>query len=55
VVEVMAAGNPLTQDDFLRLVASAEQSSEHPLAQAVVEMARAMNRTLEAADEIQPL
>jgi Cu2+-exporting ATPase len=30
VVEVAAAGNPLSQDELVRLVASAEQSSEHP-------------------------
>jgi P-type Cu2+ transporter len=40
VVEVVAAGNPLAEGDLLRLVASAEQSSEHPLAQAVVNEAR---------------
>jgi len=32
VVDVAAAGNPLSQDEVVRLVASAEQSSEHPLA-----------------------
>jgi Cu2+-exporting ATPase len=46
----MATGNPLTQDELLRLVASAEQSSEHPLAQAVVEKARAQNLALEAVE-----
>ena len=40
VVEVAAAGNPLSQDELVRLVASAEQSSEHPLAQAVVDYAK---------------
>jgi len=50
VVEVMAAGNPLTQDELLQLVASAEQGSEHPLAQAVVEKAKAQNLTLEAVE-----
>ena len=49
VVEVMAAGNPLTQDEMLRLVASAEQSSEHPLAQAIVDKAKAQNLKLEDA------
>jgi len=47
VVEVMAAGNPLSQDELLRLVASVEQSSEHPLAQAIVEKAKAQNLVLE--------
>jgi Cu2+-exporting ATPase len=47
VVEVMAAGNSLSQDELLRLVASAEQSSEHPLAQAIVDKAKAQKLTLE--------
>ena len=47
VVEVTAAGNPLTQDELLRLVASAEQSSEHPLAQAMVDRAKAQNLKME--------
>ena len=48
VVEIVAAGNPLTQDELLRLVASAEQSSEHPLAQAIVDKAKAQRVKLEA-------
>lgn len=40
VVEIRTAGNPVSEADMLRLVASAEQSSEHPLAQAVIEHAR---------------
>ncbi|MBZ0157055.1 MAG: copper-translocating P-type ATPase [Alphaproteobacteria bacterium] len=40
VVEVVAAGNPFSEEELLKFVASAEQSSEHPLAQAVVEYAR---------------
>ncbi|MCG2785781.1 MAG: cadmium-translocating P-type ATPase [Anaerolineae bacterium] len=47
VVEVMAASSTLTQDEMLRLVASAEQSSEHPLAQAIVDKAKAQNLKLE--------
>ncbi|HEY4688325.1 MAG TPA: heavy metal translocating P-type ATPase [Anaerolineae bacterium] len=39
----------LTTDDLLRLVASAEQSSEHPLAQAIVDKAKAQDLTLETA------
>jgi P-type Cu2+ transporter len=49
VVEIAAAGNPLTETELLRLVASAEQSSEHPLAQAIVDKAKAQNLALEAA------
>jgi Cu2+-exporting ATPase len=50
VVEVMAAGNPINQEELMRLVASAEQSSEHPLAQAVIDRARAQNLALEDVD-----
>ena len=50
VVEVMAAGNPINQDELIRLVASAEQSSEHPLAQAVIDKARTQNLALEDVD-----
>src|SRR6266478_5530325 len=49
VVEIAAAGNPLTEAELLRLVASAEQSSEHPLAQAIVDKAKAENLALETA------
>jgi Cu2+-exporting ATPase len=49
VIEIVAAGNPLTQDELLRVVASAEQSSEHPLAQAIVDKAKAQNLKLEDA------
>lgn len=49
VVEIVAVGNPLTEDELLRLVASAEQSSEHPLAQAIVDKAKAQNQKLEDA------
>ncbi len=47
VVEVVAAGNPLSENELLRLVASAEQSSEHPLAQAIVDKAKAQKLALE--------
>ncbi|MBI2758478.1 MAG: cadmium-translocating P-type ATPase [Chloroflexi bacterium] len=49
VVEIVAVGNPLTENELLRLVASAEQSSEHPLAQAIVDKAKAQNQKLEDA------
>ena len=47
VVEIVAVGNPLTESELLRLVASAEQSSEHPLAQAIVDKAKAQNLKME--------
>jgi Cu2+-exporting ATPase len=40
VVEVVAAGNPVSENELLRLVASAESSSEHPLALAVIAAAK---------------
>lgn len=40
VVEVAAVDNPLSEDGLVWLVASAEESSEHPLAQAVVDHAK---------------
>ena len=40
VVELVGTGNPVADDELLRLAASAEGSSEHPLAQAVVDAAK---------------
>jgi P-type Cu+ transporter len=45
---VTTAGH--TEDDVLRRAASLDQGSEHPLAQALVEAARARKLTLEKAD-----
>jgi P-type Cu2+ transporter len=55
VVEIVAAGNPLTEAELLRLVASAEQSSEHPLAQAIVDEAKAQNLALETATSFEAI
>lgn len=46
VVEVVAADNPGTDTEPLRLVASAELSSEHPLGHAVVEYAKEQGLSL---------
>ncbi len=47
VVDVMVdPSSPFAEDDFVRLVGSAEQSSEHPLARAVVEHSRERNLAL---------
>ena len=46
VVEVLSADNPVSDAELLQLVASAEQSSEHPLAQAVVNSAKERNLAL---------
>jgi len=40
VVDLVGAGNPVAGDELLRLAASAEGSSEHPLAAAVVDAAK---------------
>lgn len=39
VVDVVAAGNPMSETELLRLAAAAEGGSEHPLAQAVIQAA----------------
>jgi Cu2+-exporting ATPase len=39
VVELAVAGNPVTEEDLLRLTAAAERGSEHPLAQAILKSA----------------
>ena len=41
VVEIVPNGSSVTEKELLRLVASLEQSSEHPLGQAVIEKAKA--------------
>jgi Cu2+-exporting ATPase len=46
VVELVGVGNPVSEDEVLRLAASAEGSSEHPLAQAVVDAANERNLAL---------
>jgi Cu2+-exporting ATPase len=55
VVEIVASDNPLTQLELLRLVASAEQSSEHPLAQAIVDKAQAQQVGLSAATNFEAI
>ena len=46
VTDVVVASNPITADELLTLVASVEQVSEHPLAQAIVNKAKAQKLTL---------
>jgi Cu2+-exporting ATPase len=46
VVEVVAVDKPLSEDGLVWLVASAEQSSEHPLARAVVDHAKERGQKL---------
>jgi Cu+-exporting ATPase len=55
VLEVVASGNPLTQDELLRFVAYAEQSSEHPLAHAIVEKAKRRTLVLQATTDFEAI
>jgi Cu2+-exporting ATPase len=46
VTDIVAAGNTASHAELLKWVASVEQSSEHPLAQAIVNRAKAQNVAL---------
>jgi P-type Cu+ transporter len=48
---IVAAGSGLAEDDFLRLAASLERGSEHPLAAAIVQGAEQRSLTLSAAGD----
>ena len=53
VVDLVGAGNPVADDELLRLAASAEASSEHPLAAAVVDAAKERGLALVDATDFQ--
>ena len=55
VVEVVAAGSSITEPELVRLVASAERSSEHPLAQAVVDNAQQRDLALTDPTEFEAI
>jgi Cu2+-exporting ATPase len=55
VVKLVVAGNPVDEDELLRLVASAEQGSEHLLAQAIVRAARQRGLGLSSADDFEAI
>jgi len=55
VVEVVVSGNPISESELLRLVASAESSSEHPLAVAVVEAAKEKGVAVPASASFQAI
>ena len=55
VVDVVAGANPIGEDELLRLAASAEASSEHPLAAAVVDAARERGLPITDAVEFQAI
>ena len=52
VVEIIPAGG-VSADELLRCIAAVEQSSEHPLAAAIVSETKARNLPLDAADDFQ--
>jgi Cu2+-exporting ATPase len=49
VVQVVTKANPVDEGELIRLLASAEAASEHPLAQAVVDYAKANGAQLSKA------
>lgn len=55
VVEVVAAEGGIPEEEILRLVASAERGSEHPLAQAIVERAREKGLRLSSVTEFEAI
>jgi Cu2+-exporting ATPase len=55
VVEIVAAANLVSDKELLQLVASAEQLSEHPLAQAIIDKAKAQGLTLENATNFEAI
>ncbi len=55
VVEIVADGKAVTDKELLRLVASLEQSSEHPLGQAVIEKAKAGGVPLDAPSNFEAI
>ena len=55
VVEIVADGKPVTASELLRLVGSLEQSSEHPLGQAIIEKAKADGVALSAPSNFEAI
>jgi Cu2+-exporting ATPase len=55
VVRVVTNPNPVEEEEMVRLLASAEAASEHPLAQAVVEYAQARDLEFSKAEEFEAI
>lgn len=55
VVQVLANSNPVEEVELIRLLASAETASEHPLAEAVVAYAESVNVPIGKADEFEAI
>jgi Cu2+-exporting ATPase len=54
-VEVATSANPVSEDELLGLLASAESGSEHPLAQAVVDYAKVQEIPINPAKNFQAI
>ena len=55
VTRLVVAGNPLSEEELLHLVASAEYGSEHLLAQAIVKAAKDRGLELKPAEEFEAI
>lgn len=55
VTRLTVAGNPVSEDELLRLVASAEYGSEHLLAQAIVKASKERGFDLQPAEEFEAI
>jgi len=55
VVQVIAHTNPVDENEMLRLLASAEAASEHPLAQSIVNYAKDLNLKLSKANNFKAI
>ncbi|MCK4782465.1 MAG: copper-translocating P-type ATPase, partial [Desulfobacteraceae bacterium] len=55
VTKVLSLTDELTEDDLLRLAAAVENSSEHPLGQAIVARARENNLEIAAVEDFEAL
>jgi Cu2+-exporting ATPase len=55
VVDLITVGNPLSEQDLLRLAAAAEGGSEHPLAQAVIKAAEERGVNDVSGDEFEAI
>jgi Cu2+-exporting ATPase len=55
VVELAIAGNPLNEEELLRLAAAAESGSEHPLAEAIIKSADERGVTATKAENFEAI
>ena len=55
VVNVVFNANPVDESEMIRLLASAEAASEHPLAQAVVQYANSVDAQLQSVEDFEAI